>query len=158
METRKLELSVRDREKTVMGRAAFQRDDVERMADRLRSWALIRGETITGAPFMRLCGAVDVQVHLPVSGKMSPHLETGIEGDIAEGGPIGTIHNVPFAEVRALVESAHDWYPGLGDHRWAEFRPTGRNFGEGDLILPRRDVRRAPALAGAGVAPEAVHQ
>jgi hypothetical protein len=163
-----LELLVRESEKTVMGRTEFKREDVERMADRLRSWALIRGETITGKPFVRLCGAVDqVQVHLPVSGKVSPNMETGVEGDSSDGGAIGVIAGVPFENVRELVESASHWYPGLDEHRWAEFRPTARNFTEGSVVLPRREATRADAacadrtpvlLPRSGVPAEAVPQ
>ena len=89
---------------TISRRASLDRTEIAEAATRLRSWALITGERLTGLPFLRISGELYCEVHIPVAGKVRPHPETGVSLEVGQGGPAVAVRTVRFDELRAVME------------------------------------------------------
>ena len=128
--------------------------DCEQQASRLRSWALIRGEPVTGLPYLRLCGAMRGEVHLPTAGEYTPHPEVGVQAADSPAGPVAVVNEVRFAQLRETVDEIEGPIAtGPGSAGAAEFHPVGQDaWGTGTLIWPVQDVpcaQRPPAMSSA---------
>ncbi|GMV84379.1 MAG: hypothetical protein AMXMBFR80_02370 [Dehalococcoidia bacterium] len=135
---------------TIAREADLNRASIAEAATRLRSWALIRGERITGLPFLRLHGNLSCSVHVPVDGRIPPHNETGISPARTPEGLTVTVRVVRFDEIRAVVRALSSEI-GLDCGRAGpvEFHPTDAEFRHGTLVWP---VHRHPAALAATVA------
>ena len=117
----------------------------ELQATRLRSWALIRGETITGLPFLRLRAGGETEVHLPVSGTIAPHSQVGVTAEETPESTLAVVHDVAFGSLPNVLQEvgariAADHSPAGA----AEFHPAGREAWKiGTLAWP---VREAPGV------------
>lgn len=114
-------------------------NDIQAQATRLRSWALIRGATIAGRPFVRLRGTSAALVCLPLSGWTPAHPETGISLERNEEEDILVTPCAGLDEARALLarlrETGRASVCQTGD---PEFHPAPD--GIGTLVLPLRAV------------------
>lgn len=123
-------------------------------ATRLRSWALIRGERITGLPFLRIHGNLTCSVHVPVDGKVPPHNETGISLERTGPGLAVTVRVVRFDEVRAVVRAlSSEIAVDCGLAGPVEFHPSDAEFRFGTLVWPVH--RHSAALAATAALPGA---
>lgn len=130
--------------------ASFNRASIAEAATRLRSWALIRGERITGLPFLRLHGNLSCSVHLPVDGKVPPHNETGIVLDRSPESLAVTVRVVGFEEVRAVIRAlSSEIGVDCGLAGPVEFHPADAEFRQGTLVWP---VHRHSAALAATIA------
>ncbi len=135
---------------TIAREASLNRASIAEAATRLRSWALIRGERITGLPFLRLHGNLACSVHVPVDGKIPPHNETGISLDRTPEGLAVTVRVVRFEEVRAVVRAlSSEISLDCGLAGPVEFHPADAEFRHGTLVWP---VHRHSAALAATVA------
>ena len=121
--------------------------DCEQQASRLRSWALISGEPVTGLPYLRLCGTMRGEVHLPTAGEITPHPEVGVQAADSPAGPVAVVNEVRFAQLRETVDEIEGPIAtGPGSVGAAEFHPVGRDaWGTGTLIWPVSRTYHAPS-------------
>lgn len=133
--------------RTVSRRASLDRTEIATAATRLRSWALISGEQLTGLPFLRISGEQYCEVHIPVVGKVRPHPETGVSLEIGEGGPAVAVRTVRFDEVRAVLrELGGEIAIDCGIAGPVEFHPASAEFLQGTLVWPvHRPLKAATA-------------
>jgi len=125
--------------------AEFTITSITQEAQRLRSWALISGERITGLPFVRVSAGLGCTVHVPVDGRVSPHPETGVSLERAAGGKAVALRVVQFDEARPLVrEMTGEIAVDCGLAGPAEFHPSSAEFRTGTLIWPVHKF--APAM------------
>ena len=135
---------------TIAREADMNRTSIAESATRLRSWALIRGERITGLPFLRLHGNLSCSVHVPVDGKNPPHNETGISLDRTSESLAVTVRVVQFDEIRAVVRAlSSEIGVDCGLAGPVEFHPSDAEFRQGTLVWP---VHRHSAALAATVA------
>lgn len=140
--------------RTISCRTGFTRAEIAIAATRLRSWALISGEQLTGLPFLRISGELHCEVHIPVAGKVRPHPETGVSLEIGEGGPAVAVRTVRFEEVRPVIrELAGEIAIDCGCAGPVEFHPASAEFLQGTLVWP---VHRQLRTAGPGGLPHLV--
>jgi|GEM_PF-2063746 len=133
--------------RTISRTADFTRAGIADAATRLRSWALITGEQVTGLPFLRVCGELHCEVHIPVVGKVHPHPETGVCAEISEGGAAVALRVVRFEEMRSVIrELSGEIALDCGLAGAVEFHPSSAELRHGTLIWPvHRPLRAAPA-------------
>lgn len=131
--------------RTISRTAAFTPTGISEAATRLRSWALIKGEQLTGLPFLRISGELHCEVHIPVAGKVRPHPETGVSLEIGEGGPAVALRTVSFDEIRAVMrELTGEIAVDHGIAGPVEFHPASAEFRHGTLAWPvHRPLRSA---------------
>jgi hypothetical protein len=143
--------------RTISRRADFTQAGIAEAATRLRSWALIQGEQLTGLPFLRISGELHCEVHIPVIGKVHPHPETGVSVEIGDGGPAVALRVVRFEEMRSVLrELTGEIALDCGLAGPVEFHPASAEFRHGTLVWPvHRSLRHAgsvdqPQLVEAG--------
>ncbi len=135
---------------TIAREADLNRASIAESASRLRSWALIRGERITGLPFLRIHGNMSCTVHVPVDGKIPPHNETGISLDRTPESLAVTVRVVRLDEVRAVVRAlSSEIAVDCGLAGPVEFHPADAEFRHGTLVWP---VHRHSAALAATIA------
>ncbi len=128
---------------TVVRRTTPTLAAISQEATRLRSWALIMGERVTGLPFARLLGPETCSVHLPVEGRVTPHPETGIEREDSAGQACMSLRVVRFDELRdVLRELSAEIAVDCGLAGAPEFHPSTAEFTLGTVLWP---VYRQPA-------------
>ena len=128
--------------RTVSHEAPFTVAGITEAATRLRSWALIRGERIVGLPFLRLSGNLRCDVHLPVSGEVRPHPETGISAHATEAAPAVAVRVVNLDEVRPVLQAlTSEIASECGLAGSVEFHPASAEFRHGTIVWR---VHRAP--------------
>lgn len=140
--------------RTASRRAELTAAGVADAATRLRSWALIAGEQVTGLPFLRISGELHCEVHVPVAGKIHPHPEVGVSAEMSDGGLAVTLRTVRFDELRSVMrelngEIAADC--GLGGP--VEFHPSTAEFHHGTVVWP---VHKLPKDLAASHQPQLV--
>jgi hypothetical protein len=122
---------------TIAREAELNRASIAEGATRLRSWALIRGERITGLPFLRIHGNMSCTVHVPVDGKVPPHNETGISLERSAEGLAVAVRVVRFDEVRAVIRAlSSEIALDCGLAGPVEFHPADAEFRHGTLVWP----------------------
>ncbi|MEO8541269.1 MAG: hypothetical protein ABI577_16125 [bacterium] len=132
--------------RTISRRAALTRSDIAESATRLRSWALIAGEQLTGLPFLRISGENHCEVHIPVAGKVRPHPETGVSLEIGDGGAAVTVRTVPLEQVSdVLRELSGEIAVDCGLAGPVEFHPASAEFLQGTLVWPVHKPMRPTA-------------
>jgi hypothetical protein len=142
--------------RTVSRQADFTATGVAEAATRLRSWALIMGEQLTGLPFLRISGELHCEVHIPVAGKVHPHPQTGISLEMGEGGQAVALRTVRFDEMRGVLrELTGEIAVDFGLAGPVEFHPASAEFRHGTLIWPvhrqpRSLAREQPQLVEVG--------
>lgn len=117
--------------------------DVEQQAQHLRSWALIRGATISGHAYLRLLGEGDTAVmeQPTTEAVIAPNKETGLEVDMTDGGPALVVANVPFGEVRAVVRALRQEFgAACGRTGAADFLPADGQWKTGTLTWHVREL------------------
>lgn len=135
--------------RTIGRRAGFSHAEIADAATRLRSWALITGEQLTGLPFLRISGELYCEVHIPVAGKVRPHPETGVSLEVGEGGPAVAVRTVAFSEIRpAMRELGGEIAVDCGIAGPVEFHPASAEFLQGTLVWPVHRQLRLAASAG----------
>ena len=135
---------------TICREADFNPTSIAESAGRLRSWALIRGERITGLPFLRIHGNMSCTVHVPVDGKVPPHNETGISLERTPESLAVTVRVVRLDEVRAVVRAlSSEIALDCGLAGPVEFHPADAEFRHGTLVWP---VHRHSAALAATIA------
>lgn len=140
--------------RTIGCRSGFSRTEIATAATRLRSWALISGEQLTGLPFLRISGELYCEVHIPVAGKVRPHPETGVSLEIGDGGPAVAVRTVRFEEVRSVIrELSGEIAVDCGSAGPVEFHPASAEFRQGTLVWP---VHRQLRLASPSGEPQLV--
>ena len=123
--------------RTISRRAEFTSTAIAEAATRLRSWALISGEQITGMPFLRISGELHCEVHIPVAGRVVPHSESGISAEVSEGGTAIALRTVRLEEVRPILrELTGEIAVDYGVAGPVEFHPASAEFRHGTLIWP----------------------
>lgn len=128
--------------RTISRKADFTTSGIAEAATRLRSWALTVGEQVTGMPFLRISGELHCEVHVPVTGKVHPHPETGIDSELGDGGPAVALRTVRFEEMRSVLrELTGEIAVDCGLAGPVEFHPASAEFRHGTLIWP---VHRQP--------------
>jgi hypothetical protein len=136
--------------RTVSRRATLNSADIAATSTRLRSWALIAGEQLTGLPFLRISGELYCEVHIPVAGKVRPHPETGVSLEIGDGGPAVAVRTVQFEDIRAVMrELGGEIAVDCGIAGAAEFHPASAEFRQGTLVWPVHKPLRAALPSGA---------
>ncbi len=136
--------------RTVSRKADLTPTSIADAATRLRSWALVSGEQIVGLPFLRMCGELHCEVHVPVAGRVIPHPETGLSAEQGDGGPAVALRTVRFEEVRnVLRELTGEIAVDYGVAGPVEFHPASAEFRHGTLIWPVHRVPRTVISAGA---------
>jgi hypothetical protein len=134
--------------RTISRTAEFTSAGIAEAATRLRSWALIQGEQLTGLPFLRISGDLHCEVHIPVVGKVHPHPETGVSVEIGEGGPAVALRVVRFEEIRAVIrELTGEIAVDCGLAGPVEFHPSSAEFRHGTLVWPVHKPMRAGRTA-----------
>lgn len=123
--------------RTVAATCELNREAVEETAERLRSWALIRGASISGAAFVRLGVGGNAEVHLPTAGRVAPHPDTGLRIDIVAGRTLATIPTIPFEHVPDTLGEFAKNSPVPTCGLRCEFWPVGRSFAFGTFAVPR---------------------
>lgn len=122
---------------TIAREADLNHTSIADSATRLRSWALIRGERITGLPFLRIHGNMSCSVHVPVDGKVPPHNETGISLERTAEALAVTVRVVRFDEIRAVVRAlSSEIGVDCGLAGPVEFHPSDAEFRHGTLVWP----------------------
>lgn len=135
--------------RTIARRATLRASDIAESATRLRSWALIAGEQLTGLPFLRISGELHCEVHIPVVGKVHPHPETGVSSEMGEGGTAVAVRTVRFEEIRdVLRELGGEIAVDCGIAGPVEFHPSSAEFLQGTLVWPVHRPLRQSAPAG----------
>lgn len=135
--------------RTISRRATLNSTSIADAATRLRSWALISGEQLTGLPFLRISGELHCEVHIPVVGKVRPHPETGVSLEIGDGGPAVAVRTVVFEEVRDVMrELGGEIAVDCGIAGPVEFHPASAEFRQGTLIWPVYRPLRVSAPSG----------
>jgi hypothetical protein len=135
--------------KTISRRATLNSASIADAATRLRSWALISGEQLTGLPFLRISGELHSEVHIPVVGKVRPHPETGVSLEIGDGGPAVAVRTVTFDEIRDVMrELGGEIAVDCGIAGPVEFHPASAEFRQGTLIWPVHRPLRVAAPVG----------
>jgi len=134
----RFDYETRDAAHTVFVPSELTVSDCEQQASRLRSWALIRDEAITGNPYLRLCGALRGEVHLPTAGEKAPHPEVGVNAADSLAGPVARVDDVPF---KHLLDTVRDLEGELGTGPGiagpAEFHPATRDsWTTGTVLWP----------------------
>jgi hypothetical protein len=123
--------------RTISRKAEFTSAGIAEAATRLRSWALIAGEQLTGLPFLRISGELHCEVHIPVVGKVHPHPETGVSAEIGDGGPAVALRVVRFEEMRTVLrELTGEIALDCGLAGPVEFHPSSAEFRHGTLVWP----------------------
>jgi hypothetical protein len=134
--------------RTISRDADFTRAGISEAATRLRSWALIAGEQITGLPFLRISGELHCEVHVPVVGKVTPHPETGVSLEIGEGGPAVALRVARFEEMRSVIrELTGEIALDCGLAGPVEFHPSSAELRHGTLVWPVHKPMRAARTA-----------
>ncbi|MGB4864158.1 MAG: hypothetical protein WBO97_17010 [Tepidiformaceae bacterium] len=140
--------------RTVAARADLTPTGIANAATRVRSWALVSGEQIVGLPFLRMCGELYCEVHVPVAGRVIPHPETGLTAECGDGGPAVALRTVRLEEVRCVLrELTGEIAVDYGVAGPVEFHPASAEFRQGTLIWP---VHRVPRTVVASNAPQLV--
>ena len=123
--------------RTVSRQAPLTQAGIAEAATRLRSWALIVGEQLTGLPFLRISGELHCEVHIPVAGKVHPHPETGVSMEMGEGGPAVAVRMVRFEELRAVLRELNgEIAVDCGLAGPVEFHPSSAEFRHGTVVWP----------------------
>ena len=123
--------------RTISRRAELTTAGIFEASTRLRSWALIRGEQLTGLPFLRISGESYCEVHIPVSGRVYPHPETGVSLEVGDGGPAVAVRVVQFEDLRAVMrELGAEIAVDCGIAGPVEFHPSSAEFRNGTVIWP----------------------
>ena len=143
---------------TISREADLSHASIADAATRLRSWALIRGERMTGLPFLRIHGNMSCSVHVPVDGKVPPHNETGLSLERTPEGLAVTVRVVRFDEVRAVIRAlSSEISLDCGLAGPVEFHPADAEFRHGTLVGPvhrhAAALTSTIALPGEGVRP-----
>jgi hypothetical protein len=134
--------------RTISRTAEFTSTGIAEAATRLRSWALIQGEQLTGLPFLRISGDLHCEVHIPVVGKVHPHPETGVCAEMGEGGPAVALRVVRFEEARSVIrELTGEIAVDCGLAGPVEFHPSSAEFRHGTLVWPVHKPMRAARAA-----------
>lgn len=123
--------------RTIACRAGLNSGEIATAATRLRSWALISGEQLTGLPFLRISGEQYCEVHIPVAGKVRPHPETGVSMELGDGGPAVAVRTVRFEEIKSVLrELGGEIAVDCGIAGPVEFHPASAEFLQGTLVWP----------------------
>jgi hypothetical protein len=119
--------------------------EVETATNRLRSWALIRGDVITSPPFLRLVSDDLWEVHLPTAGLYTPHPETGVrDSDIGARRAL-EVTDVAFAEVESALERLRGEHADAVHVRGVpELQAGSDGFRSVTLALPLGEMERPP--------------
>jgi len=138
---------------SISRQADLSAQSVAEAATRLRSWALIRGERITGLPFLRIHGNMSCSVQVPVDGKVPPHNETGISLERTGPGLGVAVRVVRFDEIRAVVRAlSSEIAVDCGLAGPVEFHPADGEFRFGTLVWPVH--RHSAALTATAAIPD----
>ena len=121
---------------TVVGSCEFGLEAVEQMADHLRSWAVIRGATITGTAFLRLWPDGRCEVHLPVEPGTAPHPQTGLRLEHTRAEEVAVTPGVQFEEMRELFDSLRAERAEASRSAFVELRPSEHAFKSGMFVIP----------------------
>ena len=142
------ELESRPFTRTVFAACELTAADCELQATRLRSWALIRGEAITGGPFLRLSGGSTGEVHLPVAGSVNPHPEVGVSVAELAAGPAAVKRDVVFANLSETIDRLQANLPADPPPTGTvEFYPDGRDsWKTGNLAWPLGSAPGSPPV------------
>ncbi len=130
-----VEYDTRDRVRSVAVVTGLSLKDATLAADRLRSWAMIRGVPIAGPAFLRLAGTRACSVQLPIGAEVMPHPETGIALDAAPAGHVARLHGVRFGEIRGVGRELQEALAATVPDNSLEFHSVDGDFLEGDLVL-----------------------
>ena len=123
--------------RTISRQSQLSQAAIAEAATRLRSWALIAGEQLTGMPFLRISGELHCEVHIPVAGKVHPHPETGVSMEIGDGGDAVAVRMVRFEEMRAVLrELTGEIAVDCGLAGPVEFHPSSAEFRHGTVVWP----------------------
>lgn len=122
---------------TVFEQCSLQRDQIEARIQRLRSWALIRGTTIVGPPFVSFTLNGDASIHLPIRGDVVPHAETGLEAGPDAGGLFAHIDGIAIPRLlRQAEEAAAELGESIDSARPFEYHPSVQDLARGTLLIP----------------------
>ena len=122
--------------------------DMEDRANRLRSWALIVGATISGPAFVTLRGAEGARVCLPLAEWHPAHPETGVTIEREEAGSFARVPDAPVADAQDIARAVLSEIGGPCSARGdAEFHPSSKGSLTGDLLIPVRAEAVSPRLA-----------
>lgn len=132
--------------RTVSRQAELTPTGVADAATRLRSWALIIGEQVTGLPFLRISGELHCEVHVPVAGRVHPHPQTGVSAEMGDGGLAVALRTVRFEELRTVMRELNgEIAADCGLAGPVEFHPSTAEFHHGTVVWPVHKI--APELA-----------
>jgi len=125
----------RDQIRAVAATADLRLKEVSVAADRLRSWAMIRGVPIAGPAFLKLGGSMTCRVCLPILAEVMPHPETELELDSSPAGEMARVHDVRFGEVRAVGRELQSALSSASPGDSLEFHSVDGDFIAGDVVL-----------------------
>ena len=133
--------------RTISRRAPLTQTGIAEAATRLRSWALIAGEQLTGLPFLRICGELHCEVHIPVAGRVFAHPETGVSMEMGEGGNAVAVRMVRFEELRSVLrELTGEIAVDCGLAGPVEFHPSSAEFRHGTVVWPVHQRLRVASI------------
>jgi hypothetical protein len=140
--------------RTVSRRAELSVAGVAEASTRLRSWALISGEQVTGLPFLRISGELHCEVHVPVAGRVHPHPQTGVSAEMGDGGLAVALRTVRFDELRSVMRELNgEIAADCGLAGPVEFHPSTAEFIHGTVVWP---VHKLPAELAKSQSPQLV--
>lgn len=116
--------------------------EVEKMAQHLRGWALIRSAKIEGHAFLRLFGEGETcVVELPASAIIVPDKETGLTIDTTDASPAIVVENVRFDAVRNVLRALRQQFGSeSGRTGAADFAPGPEGWKSGRLTWRVREL------------------
>ncbi|MGK2964227.1 MAG: hypothetical protein ACSLFM_01325 [Tepidiformaceae bacterium] len=129
--------TVREPGFTISREADYNLASIESAATRLKSWAVIMGVGLGGAPFVRLTSDLTAFVHLPIAREVDASEEDGISSGVIDTGDVIEVVSVPFDEMRntaALLKGDLD-----SDWDFAgpiEFHADPEGFRSGSMRAP----------------------
>lgn len=120
----------------------FTQPEVEKMAQHLRGWALIRSAKIEGHAFLRLLGEGETcVVELPASAIIVPDKETGLTIDTTDASPAIVVEGVKFDGVRSVLRALRQQFGSeCGRTGAADFTPGPEGWKSGTLTWMVREL------------------
>ncbi len=120
--------------------------EVEKHAQHLRGWALIRSAKIEGHAFLRLFGEGETcVVELPASAIVVPDQESGLTIDTTAESPAIVVEGVPFDAARTVLRALRQELGSeCGRTGAADFTPGPDGWRSGTLTWTVREFPSSP--------------